>query len=99
MPDDTAALLAEMDDIAANDGNVSDYVRDRIRKLAAALRAATERAERAEAALAESVNLQSHYASLLNQWDGGSRIVFRDVAHWLDRLAETAAQTPEVPRG
>jgi hypothetical protein len=39
-------------------------------------------------ALEESVNLQFHYAGLLNQYDGGQRTVFRDAEHWLARLRE-----------
>lgn len=39
-------------------------------------------------ALAESVKLQAHYATLLNQWDGGKRIVFPDAEAWLARLRE-----------
>lgn len=40
-------------------------------------------------ALEESIRLQSHYASLLNQYDLGRRIVFPNVQSWLDRLHET----------
>jgi len=36
--------------------------------------------------LKESIKHQAHYAQLLNQWDGGERIVFKDVQQWLDRL-------------
>jgi len=39
-----------------------------------------------DAALQESVQLQSHYAKLLNQYDGGARMVFT-VESWMDRLA------------
>jgi hypothetical protein len=41
-------------------------------------------------ALAESVGLQSHYATLLNQFDGGQRRTFT-VESWLARLAELRA--------
>lgn len=37
-------------------------------------------------ALEKSVDLQSHYASLLNQYDGGERIVFKTVMEWIERL-------------
>lgn len=37
-------------------------------------------------ALDESVRLQSHYASLLNQYDGGLRITFANSQEWIDRL-------------
>jgi len=39
-----------------------------------------------ETALAESVKLQSHYAKLLNQYDGGERIVFKSFTEWIERL-------------
>ena len=45
------------------------------------------RLARLEEALEESVKLQSHYAQLLNTWDGGQRIVFETVDDWLARLA------------
>lgn len=37
-------------------------------------------------ALAESVKLQSHYASLLNQYDGGRRLQFSNGDAWIERL-------------
>jgi hypothetical protein len=45
-----------------------------------------DRFERVEAALSESVKLQSHYARLLNQYDGGTRLQFANAQDWLDRL-------------
>lgn len=39
-------------------------------------------------ALDESVKLQSHYAGLLNQYDGGQRLQFADADEWIKRLAE-----------
>ncbi len=39
-----------------------------------------------EYALKESLKLQSHYAYLLNIFDGGKRIQFNTVQEWLDRL-------------
>jgi hypothetical protein len=39
-----------------------------------------------EHALAESVKLQSHYAKLLNMYDGGKRICFKNSEEWLNRL-------------
>ena len=50
----------------------------------AALRA---RVAKLEAALKQSVELQSHYAELLNMYDGGQRLTFANVEAWLDRLA------------
>lgn len=41
------------------------------------------------AALAESVALQTHYASLLNMHDGGGRIGFANADEWIDRLRVT----------
>jgi hypothetical protein len=37
-------------------------------------------------ALVESVKLQSHYATLLNQYDGGQRMIFKSAREWLERL-------------
>ena len=39
-------------------------------------------------ALKESVKLQSHYAGLLNMWDGGQRLTFPTVESWLKRLQD-----------
>ncbi len=39
-------------------------------------------------ALEESVQLQSHYAKLLNLWDGGKRRTFENGDAWIDRLRE-----------
>ena len=52
-----------------------------------------------EAGLAESVKLQSHYATLLNQHDCGRRTAFPDVAAWLQRLKDlqTAERSVETP--
>jgi hypothetical protein len=41
-----------------------------------------------EAALVASVELQSHYAALLNRHDGGQRLTFKTMDAWLARLAE-----------
>ena len=43
-------------------------------------------------ALEQSVRLQSHYASLLNAYDGGKRMEFPDVQAWLDRCAALAGR-------
>ena len=40
-------------------------------------------------ALAESLKLQSHYAKLLNQYDGGARMAFDAPDQWLQRLHDT----------
>lgn len=39
-------------------------------------------------ALEESLKLQSHYAELLNTYDGGSRIGFASTSEWIARLRE-----------
>lgn len=44
-------------------------------------------------ALEESVKLQSHYAKLLNMYDGGQRIIFKDCQAWLDRLKERKCES------
>ncbi len=41
-----------------------------------------------ESALAESVKLQSHYAMLLNAYDGGKRLQFTGPTAWMARLEE-----------
>ena len=41
-------------------------------------------------ALRESVLLQSHYAALLNQYDGGNRKGFANADEWIERLATLA---------
>lgn len=45
-------------------------------------------------ALEELVKLSSHYAQLLNQYDGGERFSFANAQAWLDRLDELG----ELPR-
>lgn len=40
-------------------------------------------------ALEESVKLQSHYAELLNIYDGGRRLKFKTAADWIRRLIKT----------
>lgn len=37
-------------------------------------------------ALKRSVDLQSHYAKLLNDYDGGNRMQFVDIESWISRL-------------
>ena len=52
--------------------------------------------EELEVALAASVDLQAHYAKLLNQYDGGQRIAFSSVEAWVARLRETG-KLPKKP--
>ena len=61
-----------------------DFIQRVDGKEIAALRARTAKLE---AALRQSVELQSHYAELLNMHDGGQRLAFANVEAWLDRLA------------
>lgn len=39
-------------------------------------------------ALEQSLKLQSHYANLLNMYDGGERLTFPGIQEWFDRLEE-----------
>ena len=55
----------------------------------------SERAQKAEEGLAyvnkcldKSVELQSHYARLLNEYDGGKRMTFRNGDAWMIRLRQ-----------
>ena len=50
------------------------------------------------AALDESVKLQSHYAGLLNIYDGGQRMQFADREAWMARLAKLSALNMETKR-
>lgn len=42
--------------------------------------------EQLKTALDELVKFQAHYATLLNQYDGGSRIAFKNADEWIARL-------------
>jgi hypothetical protein len=48
-------------------------------------------------ALEQSVRLQSHYATLLNQYDGGARIGFPTADDWIRRLRECPDRYPTHP--
>ena len=64
--------------------------------IAAAMNEKAEResgSEAMEIALAESVKLQSHYATLLNMHDGGQRLIFKDADAWISRLREVGIVT------
>lgn len=47
-------------------------------------------------ALEESVKLQSHYANLLNMYDNGERIQFKDAKEWLLRLRKNFDEAKKV---
>ena len=63
----------------------------------AAYRRGIEEAALTRLALEESVRLQAHYAALLNQYDGGKRIVFASANEWIARLR--ALTRPAEPPG
>jgi len=44
------------------------------------------RYELLQTALTESLKLQSHYALLLNMYDGGTRLTFPSIEEWVERL-------------
>ncbi len=43
-------------------------------------------------ALEESIKLQSHYAYLLNMYDSGQRMQFKNAMEWIERLREVDKQ-------
>ena len=45
-----------------------------------------KRIDHLEAALEESIKLQSHYAKLLNMYDEGQRMEFKNAEEWIKRL-------------
>lgn len=53
---------------------------------AAAIRYAVVEAERIRGALDKSIKIQSHYAKLLNGYDGGKRMTFSNSQKWIERL-------------
>ena len=56
-----------------------------------------ERLERLRDGLKESLKLQSHYARLLNQYDGGERKGFGTIKEWLDRIDEVKENVKKSP--
>lgn len=76
-----------------------DDARRVVSTLVFALDAEHNRAESLARALEESIQLQSHYAGLLNQHDGGQRRQFPTVEAWLQRLTETRPPADELPYG
>lgn len=79
----SAELIKSLREVDRHEGTygLTEIAADRIEH------AAQETAE-LRAALAESLKLQSHYATLLNGWDGGERRGFPDVEAWIARLRE-----------
>jgi hypothetical protein len=47
-------------------------------------------------ALEQSVRLQSHYAAILNDYDGGKRDVFADGLEWMERLDAVKADLEQL---
>lgn len=45
-------------------------------------------------ALRESVKFQTHYARLLNGYDGGKRLEFVSPEHWIERLRKVGTLPP-----
>jgi hypothetical protein len=86
-----AKLVAERD--AAREHGVQARLREKAAEDKRIHDTDALRAQNAElvAALKQSVELQSHYAELLNMYDGGQRLTFASVEAWLDRLAALAA--------
>jgi hypothetical protein len=78
---------------------VVDRYRDRLdraeidpdRLEAAIAEALTAQAAVLRTALDESVRLQVHYAHLLNDYDGGRRLLFANADAWIARLVQTRA--------
>ena len=66
---------------------VERFYLPRLADLEAQLATAELRISAAVEALEESIKLQSHYAGLLNTWDGGERLIFASAVEWLKRLA------------
>ena len=64
-----------------------DTCRGFVEALIDALERERARVAKLEAGLQQSVELQSHYAELLNMHDGGQRLAFANAEAWLDRLA------------
>lgn len=50
-------------------------------------------------ALEESIKLQSHYARLLNMYDGGDRLSFPNAEAWIRRLVECGKLPPLSAKG
>ena len=73
-------------DKATSDLAAAEAERDQLREQLAA----------AKDALEKSVELQSHYATLLNGYDGGERMKFTSGQEWIDRLAKLAERAGEA---
>lgn len=73
---------------------VAEAANERIAELRGLVRDLTTALENRNRALNESVKLQSHYAGLLNQMDGGRRLQFADAHEWEARLRSLKETTP-----
>ena len=77
-----------------DDPGVLDAAIVEIERLQKAIAAERERCAKIVEALEMSVKLQSHYASLLNNYDGGKRMTFKDADAWMCRLAAIRKSAP-----
>jgi hypothetical protein len=68
---------------------IQNRILEGIREALFMKREVEEKLTRLQIALRESLILQSHYAALLNQFDGGNRRGFADPEAWMKRLKET----------
>jgi hypothetical protein len=91
---DTAGLIARLEHCA--DKVDRDLAQTLMREAAAALAAQEAATIELKSALDESIKLQSHYAVLLNGWDGGQRLQFANAEEWLARL-RALAKKPLTP--
>jgi hypothetical protein len=66
--------------------------KEEIERLQTELAALREENQKLREALDESVKLQSHYAVLLNEYDGGKRQHFVNSGAWIRRLDELKAR-------
>jgi hypothetical protein len=57
---------------------------------------AADEIEKLRIALDKSVQLQSHYASILNAYDGGARLQFRNGDEWIARLGGLTTPQPRA---
>jgi hypothetical protein len=91
--------VSEREDVITLANRVLDRVNadpdDDIAILARQLLRTHDRERELREALQESIKLQSHYAMLLNGWDGGKRIQFASADAWLKRLAELKKREAE----
>ena len=42
------------------------------------------------------IELSNHYAKLLNDYDGGSRLVFKTPGEWIERMESLGGNSPPI---